>query len=232
MMKPSLLELSHIPIFSALSEAQFQVLICDAQCISLSRNECLFHRGDESLLFYYLVSGEIKVSRSTPQGGEKILSIVRSRQLFAEAAMFLESRQYPATTTALQACEVIGFSSQALIQLLHESTDLSLALIGNLSMKLHSQIVEIDILSLQNATFRLLYLINSLMVSSDDGGADVVFPAPKHAIASRLSITPETLSRSLQSLNKKNIVVSTGKDRKLRVPSTEVLREYLMSHQS
>ncbi len=230
-MKPTFSEVSHIPVLKALSEAQFQTLVNEAQIIPLIRNQYLFHQGDVSSHFYYLISGQIKIALGTPQGNEKIIAIARPHELFAEAAMFLGNAQYPASASALEASEVLRLSSDTLIGFLSASIELPLAIIGNLSMRLHSQIIEIENLTLHNATFRLAYYIHSLMSPNPDGSAEAVFPAAKHAIASRLSITPETLSRSLHELDRAHLVQPIGKSRQLNIPSAAALQEYLTSHQ-
>ncbi len=227
-MKPSLLELKEVPLFRALSDEQLNVLLGRAQNIALKRDQVLFRKDETSMHFYYLIMGRVKVSRSSPQGGEKIMSILQPKQLFAEATMFFSHQKYPATATALEESQLLGFPNEAMINLLHGSRELSMAMLSNMSRKLHAQIVEIDYLSLQNATFRLLYFIDSIMVPTNDGGADADFPALKHAIASRLAITPETLSRSLHELAEKNIVRSEGKGKHLRIPSIADLKNCII----
>lgn len=227
-MKPSLSELKDVTLFRALTDDQLGDLLDSAKLIELKRDQVLFYKDEASTAFYYLIKGRVKASRSSPQGGEKIMMIMQPKQLFAEATMFLNNLKYPVTSTALEESEVLGFPNAAMMNLLHGSKELCMAMLSNMSQKMHAQIVEIDYLSLQNATFRLLYFIDSIMVPTHDGGAVADFPAVKHAIASRLSITPETLSRSLHELHDKNIVVPTGKSKQLRIPSIENLKKFLV----
>ncbi|MBE9561336.1 MAG: winged helix-turn-helix domain-containing protein [Proteobacteria bacterium] len=74
-----------------------------------------------------------------------------------------------------------------------------------MSQRLHMWINEIDQLTLQSATYRL---INYLLYQVPDGNNSykIEFLIPKHVIASRLSIQPETFSRILNSLNKAELI--------------------------
>lgn len=222
-------ELQALHLFKALSDEQLNKLISTSHSATLNKDQILFSMGDQSEHFHYVASGQVKISRSSPTGTEKILAIIRPGQLFAEAVMFMGTGIYPATATALLESKVVSFRHSTFMGFLANSPELSLAMMCNLSLKLHSQIVEIDNLTLQNATFRTLNFINSLVANDAIDSADVELPAPKHIIASRLSITPETFSRSLTELSTKGIIDPLGKSRAIRIPDLKAFRNHLIA---
>jgi CRP/FNR family transcriptional regulator, dissimilatory nitrate respiration regulator len=79
-----------------------------------------------------------------------------------------------------------------------------------MSQRLHRHLNEIDSLTLHNATYRLVsYLLNEAAHSNRDQPS-LQLNTPKHVVASRLSIQPETLSRILSRLSKQNLIEVRG----------------------
>ena len=83
---------------------------------------------------------------------------------------------------------------------------------------------EIERLTIQNARSRLAsYLIDHIVETNDDE-ATVRLDLPRHVVASRLSITPETLSRLLRAMSDEGIL--TVDDRLVFVHSLARMRPY------
>jgi CRP-like cAMP-binding protein len=66
---------------------------------------------------------------------------------------------------------------------------------------------EMERLSLHTASYRLISFLLESVDDDSDSIVEITLSAPKHVIASRLSITPETLSRTLKNLSKKELLV-------------------------
>jgi CRP-like cAMP-binding protein len=80
---------------------------------------------------------------------------------------------------------------------LRESPDTCLLLLGELSGRLDGLINQIDQLTLQNATARVVsYLLSNL----PQGARQYLLRTAKGVLASRVSVRPETLSRILRQL--------------------------------
>ena len=194
-------QLQTLPVFAALTSDQLNHLLDHSRNVSLEKGQVLFRMGTLSRHFYFLKTGQMKIARNSKDGLEKVLAIVHPQQVFAEAVMFVEGNLFPATATAIEASEVIGFDNQIFVGYLRESNDLSMAMLGNLTIRLHQQIIEIDNLTMRNAHYRLLHYMETLIPPNATNTAEIELPAPKNTIASRLSIRPETLSRVLHELD-------------------------------
>lgn len=97
---------------------------------------------------------------------------------------------------------------------------------GRLSVRLHWLVNEIDRLSLHNASYRLIcYLLEDVPEDSIEK-IDVKLSAAKRIIASRISITPETFSRTLKSLSKDGMI--EVKDEHIVINNPAKLREMLV----
>ena len=80
------------------------------------------------------------------------------------------------------------------------------AVLAQMSRRLHWYISEIDRLTLHSATFRVVCYLLDQVPGTHLGSSTVHLNTPKHAIASRLSITPETLSRSFSKLSRDGLI--------------------------
>jgi CRP-like cAMP-binding protein len=66
--------------------------------------------------------------------------------------------------------------------------------------------------------------LSQLHAEGEGGGDELTLPAAKNVIASRLSIQPETLSRSLSALSAKGLIAVDGV--KIRVLDVDGLRHF------
>jgi CRP-like cAMP-binding protein len=217
-------ELRRLPLLSELDDAQLDRMRVSRRLVELPAGETLFHMGDRSSHFYYLDSGAIKLFRISPTGQEKIVEIIRPGQTFAEAVMFFARPLYPVNAQALESSTLTTFDSKVFLEMLHQSTETCLRLLGTLSVRLHQRVNEIDALSLQNATLRVVnFLLARVPDAVEEAGHKVIeLEAAKKDIAGRLSIQPETFSRVLHALSESGAVRVEG--RCIRVISEQALR--------
>lgn len=218
-------ELRRLPLLSELDDAQLDRMRVSRRTLDLPAGETLFHMGDPSNHFYYLDAGAIKLFRISPAGQEKIVEIIRPGQTFAEAVMFFTRRLYPVNAQALVHSTLTAFDGGVFLEMLHDSTETCLRMLGTLSVRLHQRVNEIDALSLQNSTLRVVnFLLARLPDAIDEHGEKVIeLEAAKKDIAGRLSIQPETFSRVLHALVESGAIGVEG--RRIRVASEQALRD-------
>ena len=128
------------------------------------------------------------------------------------------------TAEALSNSVVYSIPNAAYRSILESSSAACMSLLSDVCRHLHQRVQEIERLTIQNARSRLSsYLIDHIVETNDDE-ATVRLDLPKHIIASRLSITPETLSRLLRAMADDGIL--TVDDRLVFVHSLARLRPY------
>lgn len=217
-------ELRRLPLLSELDDAQLARMRDTRQSVRLAAGETLFHMGDVSKHFYFVDQGAVKLFRVSPNGQEKILEIIRTGQMFAEAVMFFAKPLFPVNAEALEATTLTAFDSARFMRVLHDSPETSIRLLGTLSMRLHHRVNEIDALSLQNSTLRVVNFLLNRLSENDVHSPTVELEAAKKVIAARLSIQPETFSRVLHTLADAGAIEVDG--RKVVVKDIAVLREF------
>ena len=79
--------LRRVPLFSEFDENDFQELERLAQLGTVTRGGYVFVPGDPSEHVFLLRSGRAKISKSTPEGKEWILTLVEPGDIFGETAL-------------------------------------------------------------------------------------------------------------------------------------------------
>lgn len=211
-------------LFAGLDDAVFEALAARITVEAYDKGEILFHRGDAANDFFFTESGQIELSLISPDGHKKIVEVIGHDNTFAEAITFMQVRKFPVSAEALTDSVVYRIPNAAYRELLHDDSDACMRLLSDVCRRLHQRVQEIERLTIQNARSRLSsYLIDHIVETNDDE-ATVRLDLPKHVIASRLSITPETLSRLLRTLADEGIL--TVDDRLVFVHSLARLRPY------
>jgi CRP-like cAMP-binding protein len=199
-------ELRRNPLFAGLDQAQLSRVLQTAQVIKLDGGEHLFEAQQEARQFFMVRSGAIRLYLSSPDGSEKVLHLVTPGQTFAEAITFMDSQRYPVNASAVGKGEVIAFSNATFREILQQSTDTCFRLMADLSAWLKRQIDEIDALTLQNATLRFTNYLLHHIPAGQLHDVQIELAAPKHVIASRLSIKPESFSRILRNMQQSGLI--------------------------
>jgi CRP/FNR family transcriptional regulator, dissimilatory nitrate respiration regulator len=197
-------------LFAALSDEQLATVTASMQEVNIDEGRMLFEHGQPAERFFLLLEGQIKLYRLSEEGDEKVIEIVRPGQTFAEAVMFMSGRFYPVNADALTKSRLLAFSNATVKELLHGSVDTCFKLMADMSQRLHRLLNEIDSLTLHNATYRLVSYLLSELPEDVLQSPEIVLTTPKHIIASRLSIKPETFSRILTRLSRDGLIVVRG----------------------
>ncbi len=205
-------EFKHIPLFEALDDAQLEAIFSTTKEISLPAKALLFERGSSAEYFYMLHSGQIKLFFLSEDGDEKVMEIIYPTQTFAEAVMFIPQHIYPVSAEAITESKLFRFEISFFRNLLEESKETCFRLLAIMGKRLHARVNEIDNLTLHNATYRLaVYLLGQLPVDVAELSA-IHLSTPKNIIASRLSIKPETFSRIMMQLSRKELIEINGNE--------------------
>ena len=205
-------------LFGALDEAQFARVTADAAPVELAEGQILFQRGEPARHFFVVLAGEVKLALQSRAGEEKVVERLGPGQSFAEALMFVEAPRYPLAAIALEPSRLIAIATADFLALLRSSPDTCLRLLADLSRRLHARIREIEELTLESATHRLVRHLLALAPAGAPGPATVTLEESRQLLASRLAIKPETLSRILRSLSDAGAIRIDGRQIELTDP--------------
>ena len=137
----------------------------------------------------------------------------------------MREQKYPVTSEAIESSQICPIPIAPYLALLQSNSDACLRLLADISRHLHARVREIEHLTMQNSRSRLIsYLLDHIIDTSENDEATVHLRLPRHVIASRLSMTPETLSRLLRSLSDEGLI--STEDRVIFIHRLADLRLY------
>ncbi len=172
------------------------------------KGEIVFYEGDESIGFYLLLSGLIKIYKLSADGKEQILQFIRPNETFGEVVVF-SGRVFPAHAEAARKSRALLFPRQDFIGLIKANPDLALAMLAMLSERLRRFTLQVENLSLKEVPNRLatyfLYLSRE-----EKKGESFSLDISKGQLASLLGTVPETLSRILARMRDHGIIEVEG----------------------
>jgi CRP/FNR family transcriptional regulator, dissimilatory nitrate respiration regulator len=202
--------LAEFYMFTELHADQIAKLANGSRVIEINRGSFLFNRGDQAHGFYLLIEGQIKLGLISPHGDEKIIGLIQPGQSFGEAVLFLE-RTFPVYAQATLDSKTLLITREAIFDLLDNDTAVVRSMLAGLSARNRQLINDIESISLQNCTQRLIGYLLQISAESPDP-SNIHLPANKLIIASMLNITPETFSRVLLRLSNAGLIDVNGKD--------------------
>lgn len=220
-------ELKRVYLFAGLTIQQLERVKQSMRHLLLAEGESLFEQGQRAERFFLVREGHIKLLRLSLEGSEKVFEVIAPTQTFAEAIMFVPNSVYPVSAQAIEATSLLTFENKILVEILKESSDTCFRLMFHMSRRIRHWINEVDNLTLQNATYRLISYILYHIPNNHQESYEFNLPIPKQVIASRLSIKPETFSRILNSLCQEGLLAVTG--RTIHIHQVEKLRLYSQS---
>ena len=217
--------LFRLPLFQELVPEQIAALEPACRERRLAKSEMLFQKGDLPKGFYVVVFGQIKLAFPSSQGNEKVMQIVGPRQSFGEAIMFL-NRPCPVFAEGLVDSLLLHIGSGPVFALLESDPLFARRMLAGLSMRLHSLVQDVETYSLRSSAQRVVgYLLQQCpQEGACEGSFDISLPTSKQVIASRLNLTPETLSRIFHDLAVNGLIGVSGKQ--ITIKDAKRLREF------
>lgn len=199
--------LGRLPLFQELASEQIAAVAAGVREKRLGRGEMLFQKGDPARGFFVILNGQIKLAFPSAQGNEKVVEILGPRQSFGEAVMFMD-RPYPVFAEALTEATLLFIDQTVVYDLLKRDASFARKLLAGLSQRLHGLVHDVESYSLRSSVQRVIgFLLQHCPEDTGNQGVvELTLPTSKQVIASRLNLTPETLSRVFHDLTERGLI--------------------------
>ena len=186
--------LKQIPLFENISAASRKALADICLTKQVKKKEILFFEGDKGLSVYILVKGNVQLTKSTSEGREAVIKIIKPGEMFAEVILF-EQNTYPVNAVALKDSTVFMIPKHQFTCLL-ANEDFRNDFFRNLMQKLRFLADQIRYLTNHDVEERLFMFLKEQYGKKDD----IRVTLSKKDVAAAIGATPETLSRLLARL--------------------------------
>ncbi len=193
-------------LFRNLKEDQFQSLISKGKAIRLRKGDNLYEKNQPASYVFVLIEGLIKLTRTSVDGDEKVIDVVKPKRTIAATALLTSNQVYSEDASAICRSRIIAISTSKYFSFLKSSPALCVNLMEITSDHVQWLVDEIDRITLHDAEYRLISYLLEEAKNGDQYLTEFQLSTPKIIIASRLSIKPETLSRVLRSLASQDLI--------------------------
>lgn len=183
-------------LFEDLDDGDFEGLSASTRETELAADQWLCFHGDPATSVYLVLEGEIALLRNSETGDEVIVALVGPGELFGEDLVLVEEACHPLSARALSLCRIAEIDKERLRLLAERDPRLLRRLLLTLQRRNSILLDEIESLTIQSASERLL----AFLESRPSAAAGEPLRISKRVLASRLAIRPETLSRILGQL--------------------------------
>jgi CRP-like cAMP-binding protein len=110
----------------------------------------LFHEGDFGTSMFFVVAGNLRVSKRVVEGAEKVLSMLGSGQYVGEMSLLTGAKR-SATVQAAVDSEVVEIDQHAFEALLHDQPQVGIELMQQMARRLEDTNEELILLALEIA---------------------------------------------------------------------------------
>jgi CRP/FNR family transcriptional regulator len=212
--------LAKVPLFSTLNQAQLATLENNSAVLKLDKGQVAFFEGADATGLYVLLSGQVKIYKSSPEGKEQILHVLGPGEPFAEVPVF-QGTKFPASAMAIQPSGVLYIEKNVLTRLMERDAGLAMAMLAALSQRLRQMSNMIGQLTLRELPARLAsYILHQAAEKESD---TFVLDMSKGHLAGFLGATREALSRALAKLGDQGLIAMDN--RTITIKDRELLEE-------
>jgi len=177
----------------------------------LARRAILFSAGEDAAALYLLVSGRLKLLRSSAEGQEVIVRFVGPGELLGAVAALPEGR-YPATAEVVDDAELAAWTREALAPVLARHPELATALLGIVTRRMGEVQGRLQELSTERVARRLartLLRLAGQLGRKTDEGILLDLPLSRQNLAELTGTTLFTVSRLLSAWESEGLLRSS-----------------------
>jgi CRP/FNR family transcriptional regulator len=199
------------PLFQGVSGDGLQTLAARARYRTFKAGEEIVGERDPVRAFYVVLSGQVKLYKSSSEGKEQTLYLLGPGEPFGLCTAFaVES--FPASVSALEESSVIFIPGPDVEAIARREPALLLSIIQVLSRRLKETMNLVESLALQEIPQRLAaFLLHGLSRRGMVPENRVQLTTTHRELAKILGVTPEALSRALKKMAGEGILTVDGR---------------------
>ncbi len=217
--------LKDMAVFSRLDRDEIKMICENSHVKKYERGEIIFFEEDSSKNLYMLVNGQVKLSMLSPEGKEKVLTILQEGDLFGEISLF-DHNPHPVTAEVQKKARLLTLSYDRLEEMIIARPQLALKIIESLSKKTRLLTSQVRDLVFHDALERMASLLlrfgeNFGRESESRTKIDLILTHQE--IANLLGVSRVTVTKTINQLIDRELI--TIEDRKIILLDEEELRE-------
>jgi len=200
-----------IPLFASVSDeglASIGELLIERRIPKL---QTIVEEGLPGDYMYVIAEGQVKVTKLSGDGREKILELLGPGDFFGEMSL-LDGAVRSASVKSLSATRILALSRNDFLKELRQNPDLSMAVIQELTRRVRQMDEQASSLSFQRVKERTQGLLQRLAKEAIGQEGRCLTPALTHQqIADMVGTSRETVTRVVKRLKQQGWLAQSGK---------------------
>lgn len=212
-----------LALFQGVPAEKLKALAERALYRTYKAGEMFIGETDPAHAFYVIITGQVKLYKSSPEGREQTLNLLGPGDPFGMCTAFaVES--FPANAMALEESGILLIPGPVMEAIAMKEPRLLVNIIQILSTRLKESMSLIESLSLKEIPQRLAsFLIHALTREGGQAMDRLELTVTQRELAKILGATPEALSRALRKMSNAGMLAVDG--RSIRILDREALGE-------
>lgn len=199
-----------LPAFAEMNGEDADAVLASARSSRFPKNSEVFSQDEEAGHFFLLLSGHIRVVRTTPEGEQIIARYINEGELFG-IAVAMERTTYPASAVAAVECVVLSWPNGAWHDLQARAPAFSASAYQTIGARLQDTQSRVMEMSTRQVEQRIAGAVMRLVQQSGrktDNGIEIDFPISRQDLAEMTGSTLHTVSRLMSAWEEEGMVRS------------------------
>ena len=207
--KEALDSLRTIPLFAGVSDDDLESIAALLIERRIPKGHTIVEEGLSGDYMYVLADGQVKVTKLSGDGREKILELLGPGDFFGEMSL-LDNAVRSASVKSMTETRILALSRNDFLKELRHNPDLAMAVIQELTRRLRETDEQASSLSFQRVKDRTRGLLRRSSLPSEDGRR-ITQPLTHQQIADMIGTSRETVTRVVKELKQDGWLEQQGK---------------------
>ncbi|MFE6166333.1 Crp/Fnr family transcriptional regulator [Viridibacillus arvi] len=178
--------------------------------VKFAKDTPIFLEGDRTQDVFFVVLGQVRISKETASGKELTIRICGSNNLIGESTIFSSLDYNSTTATAMEPTTILTIDNNMLELYLSQEPSLMIACLRWIqlqNLKSQSRLRDLLLHGKKGALFStLIRLANTYGEELDDGSIHINYKLTNNELANLCATSREVINRMLNDLKKNNII--------------------------
>ncbi|MCI0611203.1 MAG: Crp/Fnr family transcriptional regulator [Anaerolineae bacterium] len=218
-------DLRQVNVFAEATDDDLQLVTRNGFMRSIEEGEYFFFQGDPAEYLYVLISGQVKLMQSSPNGKQVNIRTIQPWEMFAALGAVRKDATYPASAQAIQDSAALVVRSDFMSEMMQTRPYLAVGLtrlMTTLIQEIQARYRELATERVEQRIARtLLRLASQIGQSSESQTTSVEMEFSRQDLAEMTGTTLFTVSRTLSEWEKIGLI-DAGRER-IRIKDSQGL---------
>ncbi|WP_026226931.1 Crp/Fnr family transcriptional regulator [Hoeflea sp. 108] len=199
-----------MPIFQGMAPAELDGMLVKARSLRIAKDQTVFEQEGEAHSFFLLLSGHVRVVKTTPDGQQVIVRYISPGELMG-IAHALGRTTYPASAVAAVDCVVLAWPGHLWPEMAANFPNFGAGTYKTVGARLQETQARVVELATEQVEQRVAHALLRLVKQTGrktEEGILIDFPISRQDIAEMTGTTLHTVSRLLTAWEEKGLVKS------------------------